>query len=42
MMTEYAYQFAAQFPDEETMKKDINEAINKKKAELKKAGPSRC
>ena len=42
MMTEYAYQFAAQFPDEETMKKDINEAINKKKAELKKAGTSRC
>ena len=41
-MTKYAYQFAAQCPDEETMKKVINEAVTKKKKELKKAGPSGC
>ncbi|PWA87408.1 ulp1 protease family, C-terminal catalytic domain-containing protein [Artemisia annua] len=39
-MTEYAYEFAAEYTDEETMEKDVNEAINKKKAELKKAGTS--
>ncbi|PWA64130.1 lectin protein kinase family protein [Artemisia annua] len=39
-MTEYAYKFAAEYTDEETMEKDVNEAINKKKAELKKAGTS--
>ena len=39
-MTEYAYKFAAEYKDEETMEKDINEAINKKKEEIKKAGTS--
>ena len=39
-MTEYAYQFAAEYQEEETMKKVVNEAINKKKAELKNIGPS--
>lgn len=34
-MTKYAYQFASEFPDEETMDKVVNEAINKKKAELR-------
>ncbi|PWA80919.1 hypothetical protein CTI12_AA190060 [Artemisia annua] len=42
MMTEYAYKFAAQYPDEETIKKVINEAVKEKKEELKKARSSRC